>query len=78
MLRLDISVPACGLLSSHDDFSVVENLPEDAAVITQVCLLLLLCHHRTDIWQWPWKVRHHLMRLKRAYSEPCAARRPEV
>ena len=35
VLRLDISVPACGLLSSHDDFSVVDNLPEDAAVITQ-------------------------------------------
>ena len=40
VLRLDLSVPACGLLSSHDDFSVVDNLPEDAAVITQVRMLL--------------------------------------
>ena len=46
VLRLDLSVPACGLLSSHDDFSVVDNLPDDAAVITQVCLH---CQHGANI-----------------------------
>ena len=38
VLRLDVSVPACGLLSSHDDMSVVEHLVENTAVITQVHL----------------------------------------
>ena len=31
ILRLDVSIPACGLLSSHEDMSVM-----DTAVITQV------------------------------------------
>lgn len=38
VLRLDMSVPACGLLSSHDDMSVVEHLVKNTAVITQVRL----------------------------------------
>ncbi|KAK9810315.1 hypothetical protein WJX72_008465 [[Myrmecia] bisecta] len=37
VLRLNESIPNCGLLSSHDDYSVVERfLPADAAVITQL------------------------------------------
>ena len=36
VLRLNVSVPACGLLSSHDDMSVMDFLVNDTAVITQV------------------------------------------
>ncbi len=36
VLRLNSSVPDCGLLSSHDDYSVVQYLPEDAAIATQL------------------------------------------
>lgn len=36
-LRLNASVPSCGLLGSHDDFSVVaDSLPPDTAVVTQL------------------------------------------
>lgn len=35
-LRIDFSVPQCYLLSSHDDFSVVERLPDNTAVVTQI------------------------------------------
>eukprot|EP00879_Flechtneria_rotunda_P003584 GHRR01003819.1.p1 GENE.GHRR01003819.1~~GHRR01003819.1.p1 ORF type:complete len:560 (+),score=179.50 GHRR01003819.1:87-1766(+) len=35
-LRIDFSVPKCHLLSSHDDFSVVEQLPSDTAVVSQL------------------------------------------
>lgn len=35
-LRIDFSLPQCGLLSSHDDFSVVERLPPGTAVVTQL------------------------------------------
>lgn len=36
-LRLNASVPSCGLLGSHDDFSVVtDSLPRDTAVVTQL------------------------------------------
>lgn len=38
VLRLDVSVPACGLLSSHDDMSVVDHLVKNTAVVTQVSL----------------------------------------
>lgn len=34
-LRIDTSLPRCHLLSSHDDFSVVERLPENTAVVSQ-------------------------------------------
>lgn len=36
VLRLDSSVSDCGLLSSHDDYSVSQYLPADAAVATQL------------------------------------------
>ncbi|DBB06421.1 TPA: hypothetical protein ACH3X1_011981 [Trebouxia sp. C0004] len=36
ILRLNSSVPDCGLLSSHDDYSVIQYLPRDAAVATQL------------------------------------------
>lgn len=36
VLRLNSSVPDCGLLSSHDDYSVVQYLPREAAVATQL------------------------------------------
>lgn len=36
VLRLNASVPGCGLLSSHDDYSVLQYLPEDAAIATQL------------------------------------------
>jgi hypothetical protein len=36
VLRLNSSVPDCGLLSSHDDYSVIQYLPRDAAVATQL------------------------------------------
>lgn len=36
MLRLNESAPGCGLLGSHDDFSVTQFLPPDTAVITQL------------------------------------------
>ena len=36
VLRLNASVPDCGLLSSHDDFSVLQYLPKDAAIATQL------------------------------------------
>jgi hypothetical protein len=35
-LRINFTVPSCQLLSSHDDFSVVEQLGSNAAVVTQV------------------------------------------
>lgn len=34
-LRVNFTVPSCHLLSSHDDFSVVERLPVDTAVVSQ-------------------------------------------
>lgn len=36
VLRLNSSVPDCGLLSSHDDYSVIQYLPKDAAIATQL------------------------------------------
>ncbi|KAL3153929.1 hypothetical protein ABBQ32_013491 [Trebouxia sp. C0010 RCD-2024] len=36
VLRLNTSVPGCGLLSSHDDYSVLQHLPTDAAIATQL------------------------------------------
>ena len=36
ILRLNTSVPDCGLLSSHDDYSVLQYLPPDAAIATQL------------------------------------------
>lgn len=36
VLRLNQSVPDCGLLSSHDDYSVLQYLPKDAAIATQL------------------------------------------
>ena len=36
VLRLNSSVPNCGLLSSHDDYSVIQYLPKDAAIATQL------------------------------------------
>eukprot|EP00192_Tetraselmis_astigmatica_P006719 CAMPEP_0117657586 /NCGR_PEP_ID=MMETSP0804-20121206/5411_1 /TAXON_ID=1074897 /ORGANISM="Tetraselmis astigmatica, Strain CCMP880" /LENGTH=750 /DNA_ID=CAMNT_0005464053 /DNA_START=271 /DNA_END=2519 /DNA_ORIENTATION=- len=36
VLRLNVSIADCGLLSSHDDYSVSKFLPETSAIITQV------------------------------------------
>ena len=36
VLRLNASIPSCGLLSSHDDMSLMDNLPDDAAFVTQL------------------------------------------
>jgi hypothetical protein len=36
VLRINDSMTSCGLLSSHDDYSVVDLLPEEAAIITQL------------------------------------------
>lgn len=36
MLRLQAPKTACGLLSSHDDYSATEVLPEHAAILTQL------------------------------------------
>ena len=41
LLRLNVSMSGCGLLSSHDDYSVAEFLPETSAIITQVLILRL-------------------------------------
>ena len=35
-LRINFTLPKCSLLSSHDDFSVVSMLPEDAAVLSHI------------------------------------------
>jgi hypothetical protein len=35
-LRINMSLPNCYLLSSHDDFSVVSLLPNDVAVLTHL------------------------------------------
>lgn len=35
-LRINTELPQCYLLSSHDDFSVVEQLPPDTAVVSQL------------------------------------------
>jgi hypothetical protein len=35
-LRVDVALPKCHLLSSHDDFSVVERLPAETSVVTQL------------------------------------------
>ncbi len=35
-LRINVSIPNCYLLSSHDDFSVVAMLPEDVAVLSHI------------------------------------------
>lgn len=47
-LRINMSLPACYLLSSHDDFSVVSLLPDNVAVLT---------HLRDPVDRWagtPW------------------------
>mmetsp|Transcript_21789 Transcript_21789/g.54868 ORF Transcript_21789/g.54868 Transcript_21789/m.54868 type:complete len:736 (+) Transcript_21789:344-2551(+) len=36
VLRLNVSIADCGLLSSHDDYSATKFFPDTAAVITQV------------------------------------------
>ncbi len=36
MLRYNVSLPTCKLLTSHDDYSIVSTLPPDAVVITQL------------------------------------------
>ena len=36
VLRLNASIPSCGLLSSHDDLSLADRLPEDTAYVTQL------------------------------------------
>eukprot|EP00884_Botryococcus_braunii_P009434 jgi/Botrbrau1/18492/Bobra.0072s0071.1 len=36
VLRLNESLSGCGILGSHDDYSVTDFLPSDAAVITQI------------------------------------------
>lgn len=36
VLRLNVSVADCGLLSSHDDYSATKFFPESAAILTQV------------------------------------------
>ena len=35
-LRINMNLPNCNLLSSHDDFSVVSMLPDNVAVLSQV------------------------------------------
>lgn len=35
-LKYDISMPDCGLISSHDDFSAMHQLPKSAAVFTSI------------------------------------------
>lgn len=35
-LKYDISLPDCGLISSHDDFSAMRQLPKTAAVFTSI------------------------------------------
>ncbi len=35
-LRINVNVPNCALLSSHDDFSVVAMLPANVAVLTHI------------------------------------------
>ena len=35
-LRINMTLPQCYLLSSHDDFSVVSMLPEDASVLSHI------------------------------------------
>ena len=36
VLRLDESMGSCGLLSSHDDYSVIDMLPPHGAIVTQL------------------------------------------
>lgn len=36
VLRLNVSMGSCGLLSSHDDYSATDYLPAEAAIITQL------------------------------------------
>ena len=36
VLRINASIPSCGLLSSHDDLSIGDIFPPDAAYITQL------------------------------------------
>lgn len=36
VLRLNVSTGSCGLLSSHDDWSATDFLPDEAAIITQL------------------------------------------
>ena len=36
VLRLNASISSCGLLSSHDDMSITDNLPPDTAFVTQL------------------------------------------
>eukprot|EP00798_Chlamydomonas_sp_ICE-L_P032015 gene32015-16536_t len=36
LARIDTAVPNCGLLSSHDDFSIISKLPDDVAVLTHI------------------------------------------
>lgn len=49
MLRLNASIPTCGLLGSHDDLSALQYLPTETAVVTQLRLLLTCCHSAIDI-----------------------------
>jgi hypothetical protein len=36
VLRLNESIAGCGVLGSHDDYSITDFLPKDTAVITQL------------------------------------------
>ena len=35
-LRIDFDFPACQMMSSHDDFSIVQQLPMDVSIVTQM------------------------------------------
>ncbi|KAL0026487.1 hypothetical protein WJX77_002347 [Trebouxia sp. C0004] len=82
ILRLNSSVPDCGLLSSHDDYSVIQYLPRDAAVATQLrdpvdrvlkCVALVLAgpFHSPGSIEEGW--RHTPLRSSSCAVDPAAS-----
>lgn len=59
MLRLDESMSSCGLLSSHDDYSVADLLPERSAVLTQL-RYQSASHQQLDMSERPTILGKHL------------------
>lgn len=49
ILRLNASIPTCGLLGSHDDLSVMQYLPTETAVVTQLRFAFLLYFAFTQV-----------------------------
>lgn len=66
-LRINTELPQCYLLSSHDDFSVVEQLPPDTAVISQ---LRDPVQRVLSAYEFAIEVAARQLRRSKTYSKP--------